>query len=156
MMLCDIICYHVIPWRNSYILSRRVGMNERMDEWLWANKLHSYTTTILACMSGSCWGNCGIDWQVLADQASGNRSTCNNGFIVKVLSRKCAAPRSGTDEAPIETLLLPNLLYKQAELVCSLILDFCMWLVSWCLAEVSCVNLWSRICTETLSNDVGQ
>ena len=42
-------------------------------------------------MLGSCWGNCGIDWQVLADQASGSQSTCNNDFVVKVLSRKCAA-----------------------------------------------------------------
>ena len=46
------------------------------------------------------------------------------------------AMRSGTDKAPIETRLLLNLLNKQAELVCSLILDFCMWLVSWCLGEV--------------------
>ena len=28
---------------------------------------------------------------MLADQASGSQSTCNNGFVVKVLSRKCAA-----------------------------------------------------------------
>ena len=55
-----------------------------------------------------------------------------------LISARCAAiclfekhvMRSGTDEAPIETRLLLSLLHKQAELVCGLILDPCLCVVS--------------------------